>query len=422
MPAATPFPRSPSVLVLGSAERLLSGPGCAVCRYTAEASDRYLAWFALEAHADPVTITRLCGSLGMCPRHTRALMSQPGAAIRLTSVYSYVLQAARAQLGPRPGQLAPCPACEHGEAAADRAVAIVLDELTETTERQRLPGLAELCFPHLRAAGGRARRRAAGRLRLVLASRAADGRLSLEAIAGGTDHDADTRAGLHAALSPSGNVPPGTCPICLAVARAERSPLAHAVAAGGGGQPGVDSHRGCLCAVHLRDAAVMYPGCAPALLARQCELQADAVSGLVPRRPRWPGPGAGRGRRKREGRGPLPDPDACSVCRVRESAAQQELERCQTVLRAQLPGHDGEHRLCVRHVLSLRAADPAAGRVASGPAAGRADILIEELAEASRKNTWGHRHEARGPEMAAWRRAAAFLDGGVFGGCPPEDR
>lgn len=78
MPAATPFPRSPPVLILGSAENLLSGPGCAVCRYTAEARDRYLGWFALEAHADPVTITRLCGSLGMCPRHTRALMSQPG--------------------------------------------------------------------------------------------------------------------------------------------------------------------------------------------------------------------------------------------------------------------------------------------------------------------------------------------------------
>ena len=41
--------------------------------------------------------------------------------------------------------------------------------------------------------------------------------------------------------------------------------------------------------------------------------------------------------------------------------------------------------------------------------------------EAFSKNTWARRHEARGPEMTAWRRAAAFLDGGVFCGCPERD-
>ena len=48
-----------------------------------------------------------------------------------------------------------------------------------------------------------------------------------------------------------------------------------------------------------------------------------------------------------------------------------------------------------------------------------ADMLIAELNEAFSKNTWAHRHEPRGPEMTAWRRAAAFLDGAVFCGCPP---
>jgi hypothetical protein len=48
-----------------------------------------------------------------------------------------------------------------------------------------------------------------------------------------------------------------------------------------------------------------------------------------------------------------------------------------------------------------------------------ADKLITELTEAFRKNTWAHRAEVRGPEMTAWRRAAAFLDGSVFCGCPP---
>jgi hypothetical protein len=51
----------------------------------------------------------------------------------------------------------------------------------------------------------------------------------------------------------------------------------------------------------------------------------------------------------------------------------------------------------------------------------RAETLIAELNEAFGKNTWARRHEAKGPEMTAWRRAAAFLDGTVFCGCPPPD-
>ena len=72
-------------------------------------------------------------------------------------------------------------------------------------------------------------------------------------------------------------------------------------------------------------------------------------------------------------------------------------------------------------LLGLRALDPWAGHVAAGGAVERADMLIAELGEAFSKNTWAHRHETRGPEMTAWRRAAAFLDGGVFCGCPPRE-
>ena len=67
MPSAVPMPRGPTVLTLYSAADLLTRPGCPVCRYAAEAGDRYLARFALEAHADAVTITRLCSSLGCVP-------------------------------------------------------------------------------------------------------------------------------------------------------------------------------------------------------------------------------------------------------------------------------------------------------------------------------------------------------------------
>ena len=69
-------------------------------------------------------------------------------------------------------------------------------------------------------------------------------------------------------------------------------------------------------------------------------------------------------------------------------------------------------------MLALRAADPSAGQVAAPSAAAHADRLIAELSEAFRKNTWASRQETHGPEMTAWRRAAAFLDGAVFCGGP----
>src|SRR6266487_4534484 len=152
MPAAAPLPRGPSVLTLYSAADLLTGPGCPVCRYAGEAGDRYLAWFALAAHAEAVTITRLCASLGTCPRHTRRLMAQPGAAIRLTAVYRYVMEAARDRLAGRVAPLAPCPACEHDDASAGRALDTLLDGLTGSSVRERYLELGGLCVPHLRAA------------------------------------------------------------------------------------------------------------------------------------------------------------------------------------------------------------------------------------------------------------------------------
>ena len=85
---------------------------------------------------------------------------------------------------------------------------------------------------------------------------------------------------------------------------------------------------------------------------------------------------------------------------------------------------EGDRRrvpLCVRHLLGLRALDPWAGHVTAGGAVERADILIAELNEAFSKNTWAHRHEPRGPEMTAWRRAAALAAGSTrtqeAGGC-----
>jgi hypothetical protein len=415
MPSATPVPRGPSVLALGSAAALLTGPGCPVCRYAAEASDRYLAWFALEAHADPVTITRLCASLGMCARHTRRLMSQPGAPARLTAVYRYLLQAAREQLAKRNSGLALCPACEHDEAAAGRALDMLLDGLSEPEVQERYLELGGLCGPHLRAAGLRGRRRAAAWLMRAAPTGTAGRRASIDVLAGAPDHDAAERATLRAALPREDRLLPGICPVCLTAARAEHAELARVAGTGSGRRPEdawAVSHPGiCLCAGHLRDAALLAGSGVPALLDWQAVCQAARLARLT-RSPSWQ-----RGGRPARWlrRVPATD-DECPVCQAPEWAARQGLQR----YRAGPSSRGGAQALCVRHVLGLRATDPAAGREAAAGAAQRACALIEELAEAFRKDTWTFRHESRGPEATAWRRAAAFLDGAVFGGGPPE--
>ncbi len=422
MPSATPVPRGPSMLALGGAAELLTRPGCPACRYVTEVGDRYLAWFGLEAHADPVTITRLCASLGMCARHTRGLMSQPGSAARLTAGYRYLLQAARERLaGPGRRRLAACPACEHDQDAAGRVLDTLLGELSEAGVRGRYLELGGLCWPHVRAAAGlRGHRRAVAWIAQAAAASTADHRAGLDVLAGGPDHDAELRARLRAALPPEGRLPPGTCRACLAAVRAEMAELARSSDSRRGRRPGGAgdaSRRGaCLCPAHLRDAALASGSDAAAFIDGQAGCQAAGLVGLAP-------PSAWR-----RGGGPAgwlrarPSPAAgsgCPVCRAREQASRQELRGYRAVPQA-ASAHGGAPPLCVRHVLALRAADPAAGTAAAAAAAEYAGALIEELTEAFRKRTWAFRHESRGTEMTAWRRAAAFLDGGVFGGCPPE--
>jgi len=450
MPSAAPVPRGPSVLALGGVGELLTRPGCPACRYAAEASDRYLAWFALEGHADPVTITRLCASLGMCAPHTRQLMGQPGAAARLTAVYRYLLQAAREQLG-RPGRhrLADCPACEHDQAAAGRALDTLLDGLPETGVWERYVQVGGLCWPHVRAAASlRGHRHALARIAQAMAASTAGQRTSLDMLAGSPDHDAQERARLRAALPPAGRLVPGACPACLTAAQAEltgltglaRAGLPRAAGAGHRRREGAleaaieataedaagaaSRQAGCLCAGHLRDMALMHDGHDGAPLGWEAEGQAAVLARLA-QPPAWRR--GGHPASWLGGRHPPAGGGECPVCRASERGAQRELERHRVALKAAraLPASGARpasrpgQELCVRHVLAVLASDPAAGRLAADDAVRHGGDLIGELTEAFRKGTWAFRHESRGVEMTAWRRAAAFLDGGVFGGGPP---
>jgi hypothetical protein len=414
MPSATPIPRGPTVLTLYTAADLLTGPGCPVCRYADEAGDRYLAWFAFEAHADPVTITRLCASLGMCPRHTRRLMSQPGAARRLTAVYRYVMVAARDELSGRAASIRDCPACEHDRSAAARALDTLLEGLTDDSVRDRYRELGGLCIPHLRMAAGPGDRRIAAWLSdtttaAVTAQPAARGWLA------GTDHDAEVRAVLRRAAATALRPGPASCLACLAAARSEDGHLARIARTGGRGQP----DRRLLCPAHLHDvAAVAGPRDVPPLLVWQAGCLAEAVSHeLASSARRKPGAPASwiRSRRRADGSG------RCPACLASQDSANQAVGDLRASLRAAYPAPYRQTPLCVRHLLGLRTFDPWADHVLAPAMLERAEMLIAELNQAFGKNTWARRHEPRGPEMTAWRRAAAFLDGNVFCGCPPRD-
>jgi hypothetical protein len=412
MPSATPVPRGPSRLALFGAEDLLCATGCPVCRYEAEARDRFLGWFALEAHAEAGTITRLCRSLGFCPAHTRELLGQPGAEGRMTAVYRYVLQAAAGHLAAGTRPAAPCPACEHDAEAARRALDTLLTGLREDGLRDRYRDADGLCLPHLRAAARSAGRRLTAWLAGEMAARldGAGGPRTLALIAGDPDPDADVRVRLRAALPPDlprhgGDV----CPPCLAGALAERAALA--------------SPQAGLCPAHLHEACADAGGrghgplsaAAAQVLTLNSERPASwlaesaepvglagAARALADRR-RHPRHGAGAER--------------CPACCAASTAAARWLEAWSAATAR--PPTVPVPRLCLRHVMSPRPRDSRAAEAGVRAAAAETAMVLEELEEALRKRTWTNRNEPRGREMSAWRRAAALVDGRVYGGGPP---
>jgi len=397
VPAATPLPRGPSVLALYGAADLLSAPGCPVCRYVTEASDRYAGWFALEGHSQPELITTLCESAGMCARHTRVLMSQPGAATRLTPVYRYVLTGVRDRLAAGTLSPAACPACMHDVAAAGRALDTLLDGLAEAGVLRLCQELGGVCLPHLRAAAGRGSRRTVADLAQIVQETLATSTAGSEWLAG-TDYDAEVRICLRQEIPARSSPVPALCGACLAAAEAERDSLARATG------PGTrDPHRTGgglgLCAGHLAESVVLSSsGQCRDLLERQFgglaasrRSTADRIGPLLARRLR---PGATSGRS-----------GDCPVCRESTAAALRALASARGAA------------LCIRHQAALRSVDRRASRELGPESVAVAAELIGELAEAFELTTWAGRRDAGpAPPSNAWRRAAAYLNGGVFAG------
>lgn len=415
MPAATPLPRHPGALTLEGAEGLLNAPGCPVCRYADEASERYLTWFALEGHSDATTITRFARSMGTCARHTRRLMSQPGAAERLTAVFPYILKEARGRLAGKAVPLPRCPVCEHDRAAASRAMDTLLEGFADSAVRDRCAALGGLCVPHLGDAAATGHRKTTVQLIQTMAEILNNHAASSHWIAGDADDDADIRAVLRKAMPASAQPGSYVCTACLAAARAEPGCIARVVAISHEGLP--EDPDLLLCASHLADAVRQTSDAStvPWLLA----WQANAHVGL---RSAGPLPSLRAGTRKIASflrTGPYAGATQCAACQAHSAAAQHALDEYSQTLRTHPKAQHQPCTLCARHVLSLRIADPRAAKVITRNTIEVADLLLAELAAAFGNRASGRRDVFAGVESTAWRRAAAFLDGDVFCGSPP---
>ena len=409
MPSAAPVPRGP-LMLLGSAAGLLDRPGCPVCRHVAETSDGYLAWFAADGHYDADLLGRLCVSRGMCPPHTRRLLAQPGARLRLTAIYRYVVEAVLRDPLARPG---PCLACEQSERAADRVLAILIDDVM-ALDRQAYKQHGGLCLPHLRALARQGRKLDLLWPTRFMLSQLSHETVSLEILAGRSDPDEADRQANAAALPAHCTADRWVCPACWAAARAERSLLGEAAAAVPGDAGSTESGTPpALCPPHLRDV-VRGQDSGNSILAGQAGSHAARLQQAFAGRPRRLGFASGW--LSLRARNAFAEPD-CPVCRGVHAAGAREIGKIAGRIRAagSLAADDG---LCCRHVRDLARSDASAGDVAVQAALAHGTRLLAELVRAHAAPPRALEQETGRQAFGAWRRAPVFLDGAVSGGRP----
>jgi hypothetical protein len=322
----------------------------------------------------------------------------------MTAVYRYVVTAARDRLGRDASRPDPCPACRHDDAAVGRALDTLTDGLADDQVRIRCRALGGVCVPHLAAAARSGPLRDVGWLAEVMRDILNSGQGRIGWLAG-NDDDAGARARLRRMLPDPGSPTAGTCAACLLAARAERDSLALLTGLAGSasdGDPGF-----VLCQTHLADGVTVA-----ASTGRERTLlswQAACVAACA-RRPGGRAVLAGLRSRVRPGSGRA---RSCMICRAMATAVSRSLA---DAVSAQIPSAPAMP--CVRHHRALPRADQRAA-VWNHDLAAEAEVLIGQLSEAFERTTWAGRQGGPAPVSSAWLRAAAFLDGAVFGGGPP---
>jgi hypothetical protein len=452
----------------------LRGIGCPVCRVGERRDERFTFWFCADLYHQPAILNRLRSSIGFCPGHTRLLLHRRPARYVLRYVYADVVPAARERLlhpaaRPRPTR---CLGCEDRADAEARTITSVLATLGDAAVVAAYRRTGGFCPDHLVHAFRTATPDQAVllvRLAHEPLPRGADGESAFSRLVSenaGTLARASPRDGLAriAAVELADSVEStldrlrrrlayDACPVCLAGGLTEVRYLTWLA-----DQRSTDRHTPDVGGARLCRAHVLDLDCHDPVAARWATLversrvlfgirhvgsaleslpeatgagrviAAAKVLQTLPRRwRRAPAVLGAAARHLVTRRGavlgaavaPLLYEPPCAACRAVQAAEASELELVSAALddAPTARRYEASHGLCLRHTVALPhglARDLAVGVLTS-----RLTTLAWELDEAGRKASWSFRYESHGPEMTAWYRAPALLDGRVFLGAPP---
>jgi hypothetical protein len=451
--------------------RLADG-SCPVCRFRDGSVDRFFAWFMIETYTEPEMIGRLCAARGMCPSHTRRLLSEAPVASTPNLIYECVVRWWQ-ERSARSAPIDPCPACEVGASSSLSAVNSLAPHLLDRDVVGAYRSNGGVCASHLEMALTSVGPELAGTVARQLGDRLRGGPGDPVAAIAASEEDATRRVALRELLpddpSLDADDPDGTlrslhrrleiraCPICLAEGSTARRYLAW-VRDTGRSEGWTPDAAPPLCDAHLRDLVSMDPDAGrwagrrmadpwlaalqrfaaalerlprPSLAERvralpesRRRLAADRAEGALARNPWLPGrtlPSTLRNPRHAyaEAIAWLGASRArCAACVTLADVVARQGELLVWALRDRPTSrrYERSHGLCVHHAASIRGAldRPLIDEVLSA----RLAVLGWELGEASRKRSWSLRHEPSGAETTAWLRAPALLDGRVFEGGP----
>lgn len=433
--AGESHPRAPDVrpALKSEFEALLSADGCPACTFLASADRSFFSWFVSENHTVASVQAQLRAAMGMCARHSRRLIDDPGPGPVVTTVVREALTGAHARLrGPAPG--GSCPACESALSRSGDVRHLVSNALLHKSEARHFTEHHGLCLGHALALAEAA---PPAPMKLV-AERLLDelrghNPSTMLALLAGADDDASRRATWRTHLPDPGEA--GTtvatlcaqlsvnaCPACLAAGISERRYLRWFQEASVGGDPSLATDPGEFCATHLHDLALTDVAAARYAIDRKRSATIAALQRLLDQLAQPPNP---RGRRRASGTDvsdrvhtTLRPVHQCPACRAERTAELRQVQLLDAALTLPVVqrAYENAHGLCVRHALGL--AGGTAGQLVRRAVDGRVAVLRWELEEIRRKYAWTCRHEPVGPEHDAWLRALVQVDGRLLGGGP----
>jgi hypothetical protein len=433
--------------------QLLLHPGCPACRFCDHKDAKFFDWFEIEKYGQQPMVKAMRASLGMCPAHTRQLVTNRSSWL-LTTVYGYVVSAAVSRTD---WTRATCPACADARWALQHVLGLIVPQIREPAVRKAYAQTGGFCLPHALAAI-----RSASIEEAVVIARTLLGQLEGAAVddgvalVAGSDTDSALR---HVHRQPVlETAEPGAstlgaladrlageaCPICNHACQTEHRYLEWLLSESLRHDTDGPAEARGLCPSHVHDltclsvdAGIKAVGLQAASAAAGIRRLLEEVEGLPPCDPvgrlqlaarAFGAPGSASKRPRRAlavglasrkqsyaaAREIFVRRQPCPVCQV----VVETERRSGDLLRIALLDADVSdryrrcHGVCVHHAATI------AGLAESAPVRerlhARLSLLGWELDEGVRKSAWQWRFEPPGPEADAWRRAITQLDGRAF--------